>query len=192
MQDTQSIPEDQQADKDADQRVKPVQAGKTNDDTSGNCPNGGEDIAQEVNVGTAQVQIMFAATLDQTGGNQIHDNGHRADDDQHIRFDFRRGEQAAIGIIKDGQGNDCQDGGIYQRHQDAGAMVAIGFAGIGWPCGCAQRPPGKRQGQDIGNVMDCVGQQGQGIGKKAGGNLNHHKSGCQADGDSQAADGGTG
>ncbi len=47
--------------------------------------------------------------------------------DQHIRLDLGRGKQAAVGIIKNAQGDYRQRGGIDQRHQDAGAMIAICF-----------------------------------------------------------------
>ena len=88
-----------------------------------------------MHISAAQVQVIFAATPNQQGRNQIHNHGHYTYTDQHVRFNFRRGDQAAKGIIKDSQGDQRQDGCVDQGHQDAGTVVAIGFPSIGRFCG---------------------------------------------------------
>src|SRR5450755_2241066 len=75
--------------------------------------------------------------------------------------------KALYSFIENPEGDKDEGDGVDQGGQDAHAMIAKGFAGIGRPFRLCRGEPGQAQGKNIGECMSCVRKERQRMGEQA-------------------------
>jgi len=95
-------------------------------------------------------------------------------DDEHGPFRDRFGvAQAFPGFPEDPGGDAHQGKRVYKRGQHTGAVIAVGFDGVGRFGLDVKGDCRQDQGQSVGEIVAGIGEESQTVGPQAGDDLDH-------------------
>ena len=186
------LPPDPQRDQDGHDGVGVVPAGQVDDQAAEHDAQAGGRVADQVQEGAAQVEVV-AVGAEQQGGHPVdHQAGRpRSRPPTGPRPSCGR-QHAADGLDDDVDRDGDQHGGVEHGHQDLGPLVGEGAAGGGGPPAEADRPETQAQGDDVAQVVGGVGQQAQAVGEDAADHLQQRDEQVERQADDQPRVGGRG
>ncbi len=160
-QDADAGPEDENTDGDAENRIDPEGAGEMNEDGAANDSDIGEGVAEIVNENAAEIEI--AASTNKSEGDTAVNGESGEGSPNHPAFDDVYGRAEALdGFVTEPDGKEDKEDGVGESGEDAGAMVTVGFLGVGRTLSPAHGKPGDAKGGDIGEIVDGVVEQSDG------------------------------
>ena len=119
-------------------------------------------VAEVVNQQAAEIQIAPAA--DQGERNPAIDRQRQQRDADHPAFVDGDGMKEAFErLIEKAQRHQDQQNGVGERGQNSGALIAIGALMIRGTRGPVQGDPGNQQRGNVGEIMERVADQGDGM-----------------------------
>ena len=114
----------------------------------------------------AQIEIAAAAHQRQRDA-AVHGEGGDRGPDHPALDDVNGRAQALDGFVAEPQGKDNQQEGVGEGGENAGAMVAVGFFGVGGAFSPAHRQPGDAQGGNVGEIVHGIVEQSDGVAENA-------------------------
>ena len=169
------VPQNEQADQNTDEWVKPVPFCEVNKDTRDNRAERGHDISHQMEEGAAQVEVVFAAFFDHQRGDEVDDKSDSTNSDQKGRVNFGRGQEAFIGFEEDPERDQDQRCGVDQGDENSNAMIAECFASMGGLRGEMQGIPTESQCDDVRKVVRRIGEKGKAVAEETCNDFNDHK-----------------
>ncbi len=123
-----------------------------------------------MNQNTAQIEIIAAAHKRQSDAAVDGECGERSPD--HPAFNDVDGSAEAFErFVAEPQREKDQDERVGERGKRAGAVVAVGFFGVGGAFGPAHGEPGNAKGGNVGKIVDGVVEESDGMPEKAADNF---------------------
>ena len=148
-------PQNEKADGKTEDRVNPTEAGVMNGDGSGDDGDVGQRVAEIVNEDAAKVEVFVAAHDGERDAAVDGERGEGGPD--HPAFDDGDGRAEAFnGFVAEPEGEKNEKHGVGEGGERAGAVVAVGFLGVGGALRPVHSDPGDAEGGDIGKVVDGV------------------------------------
>ena len=144
-------------------------------------------VARHVEEGAADIDVMCAATGEQQGGEAVHQDPDRRDDDDVAALGRRRMEQAPHRFRPDRTDRDQQEQRIDQRRQDRGLLEAVSEARARRAARHHRPGPGDDQPENVGQVVSRVRQQCHRIGGKTEYCLDHDEADVEANPDGEGS-----
>lgn len=159
-------PEDEKADGEAEERIDPGEVRGVDDDRAGDDGDVGEGIAEVMDQDAAEIEV--AAATDESEGDAAVDGEGGEGGPDHPGFDNLHGRAEALdGFVAEPEGEKDEEKGVGEGGQDAGAMIAVGFFGVGGAVGPAHGQPRDAEGGNVGEVVDGVVEEGDGMAEDA-------------------------
>ncbi len=176
-QDADARPQDEQADREAQDRVNPTAAGVMNRDGTGNDGDIGDRVAEVVNQNRAEIQIFVAA---HHGKRDAAVDGKRGDGSpDHPAFDDGDGRAQAVNCFPaEPEREQHKQHGVGERGERSGAMVAIGLVAVGGAFGPTHGEPGDAERGHIGKIVHGIVQQRDASAKDAAENFGEDEPQC--------------
>ena len=114
--------------------------------------------------------------MQEPGAACIDRETERGDHNQRSLADGLWREQSLIGLKEDDERKAHEHAGIDERHENAGAMVAIGLAGMSRTQRESQRIPAQSQCDHIAQIVYGIRDKREAVSQNAGGRLGQHES----------------
>ena len=171
-------PEDDCGNGHADQRIEPLRARHSNGDGSRQNSDVRNRVAEVVNQQAAEIQIAPAA--DQGERNPAIDGqGQQRDADHPAFVDGDGMKEAFERLIEKTQRHQDQQNCVGKCGQNSGALIAIGAFVVRGPRGPVQSDPGNQQRGNVGQIVERVADQGDGMAQVAAQKLgDYQQKGC--------------
>ena len=173
-----TAPDDDGDDGEADRRVDPQPAGEHDRAGADDNAEGDGGVGQHVLEGGFDVEVVVAAAKE-PGGKAVDDDASCSDGHDGRALDGGGVEETVGGFERDGAAAHQQDHGVGESRKDRGAAPAIGAVERGRAGGKGSGEPGQEQAEDVAEIMGCVGEQGDGAGEDAIGELGGDKGDIQ-------------
>jgi len=157
-QDADAGPQHQDADGETQERVNPAQTGGADHQRADDNGDVGEGVAEIVYQNAAQVQVAASAHQSESDSTVYGQRGERRPD--HPAFDDDDGRAKTFkGFVAEPQGKKHEDDGVGEGGESSGAMIAVGFFGVGGTLGPAHGEIGNADGGNVGEIVDGVVEQ---------------------------------
>jgi len=123
-------PEDDAANPDGDEGVQKVPVGVVHDDAADDDPHRRGRVADHVEKGAVDVQVVVGVAVEGRGGDEVHDEAHRGDGQHRETLDLHRVAQPLPCLVEDADGHEKDRGAVDEGGEDLGPVPAEG-AGVG-------------------------------------------------------------
>jgi len=161
--DADGTPEDHGGDEDGEDGVDPGHAGEKDACAARDDGSGGEGVAEHVEEDAADVNVSGEAP-EEGGYRAVHQDAGGGDVHHQTRLDGYRCGEAVDGFDGNPGGEDDECRGIDEGCKDAGALVAEGLF-VGGGAGLeVDSDEGEEDGEEVGDVVSGLGDEGQGVG----------------------------
>ena len=177
-------PQDEGGDNEGEDGVDPVAAGEKDACAPGDNGRGGKSVAGHVDEGGAEIHVA-GHTPEESGDNAVHQHAGSGYVHHEAGLDGDGDVEAVDGFEADPEGDEDEGSGVDEGGQNAGALVAesafvIGRAGLE-----VDRRKAEQEGKEVGGIVACLGEQGQGVGAQAGDECDGHVSGGGDEGEAE-------
>src|SRR5579864_4024870 len=159
-------PEHQRGDGHADQRIDPLRSRHTNGDGAHKNTDVRNRVAEVVNQQAAEIQIAPAADARERDP-AVDDQGQHRDPDHPVFVDGDGMKETFERFIEKTERDQDQQNCVGKRGQNAGALIAVGTFVVRGPYGPVQSDPGNQQSGNVGQIVECVANQGNGVAQVA-------------------------
>ena len=154
-QDADAGPQNEKADGEAEDRVNPSEASVVNGDGAADDSDVRERVAEIVDKDAAEVEVFVAAHDGERDAAVDGERGEGGPD--HPALDDGDGSAEALNsFVAEPRGEENEENSVCEGGERAGAMVAVGFVGVGGTLRPAHGDPGDAERGDIGKIVDGV------------------------------------
>ena len=165
--DADAGPEDERGDEQREGGVDPVVAGEQDARAAGDDGGCRERVAGHVEKGGAQVDVAGHAPQ-QSGDHAVHHHAGGGHDHHEPGCTATGAREPVDGFDADPEGDDDERGRIDEGGQHAGPLVAEGLGVVGGAGLEVDGGKAEQEGQEIGDVVAGLGEQGQRVGAQPG------------------------
>ena len=127
--------------------------------SSDHDPEGGDGVAEHVEIGAADIQVVLRPVVQPESDREVHDDRGAGDADHRRAAGGLRLTDPGNRLPPDHEPDRHQGEGVGKRHEDADAVVAEGHALVGRLVGNPEGVPTESQRRGIGQVVPRVGEQ---------------------------------
>src|ERR1051326_3569996 len=151
--------DDDDADREADRRIEPQPAGHQNEHAGKHDAQCHRGIGSEMQKGGPDIEGAQAPEKENQRCRAIDDDPDRGDDDDRHPGERLRRLQAADCLPGDPAGDDQQQDGIAERHEDRAAAEAVGVAPARPALAENRGAPRRREGEHVAEIVPGIGKQ---------------------------------
>ncbi len=178
-------PEDEQADRGADDGVPDERAGHGDEQGRDEDAHAAEGVGGDMEERPADVEAVFAAPVEDGAGDDVGRQAEDGDGEHQAALDRLGGLEALIGLEADHGGDPPERDAVEEGGEDLEAAPAEGAAGRRGPGREPEREQAEAERGDVGEHVAGVGEEGQAAAREAAGELDDEDGRGDEEGDLQ-------
>ena len=183
--------QDQDRDEDRDDRVGQSPAGRQHDECSDQRADRSQEIAQDVEIGAAGVEVVFPMAVQKAESDGVDQKPQKRHQQKQSTLDRSGILHPVYRLDHDHSRDDEQHRPIHQGREDFESQVAVGLGVIGGTARHAGGEEAQAQRPDIGQHVPGIRQQRQRAAEPSTHRLHHHEAAGEQQDNPQPLDRGT-